>query len=106
MPRPTISHLCGHIFFFITRISLVDDQEGLVRAFTCKSALKILRSHGLPAPQLHDVARTTTVASLMYASPSWTRDRDGWSSCLTSVSAVVFSQCLLHLPPPWSMRLI
>jgi len=43
--------------------------------------LKILRSHGLPAPQLHEVARAITVAFLMYASPSWwgfasSRDHD------------------------------
>ena len=30
-----------------------------------------LRCHGLPPPQLHEVARATTIASLMYASPSW-----------------------------------
>src|SRR6218665_882138 len=42
---------------------------------------RILRSHGLPTLQLHEVAKATTVASLMYASPSWcgfasARDRD------------------------------
>ena len=30
-----------------------------------------LRSHGLQASQLHLVARATTVASLLYASPAW-----------------------------------
>jgi len=34
-------------------------------------ALRVLRCHGLPTPQLQEVARATTVASLMYASPSW-----------------------------------
>src|SRR6218665_4119370 len=34
-------------------------------------ALRVLRCHGLPPPQLHEVARATTMASLMYASPSW-----------------------------------
>src|SRR6218665_1297261 len=36
-------------------------------------ALRILRSHGLPAPQLHEVhvVKATKVAPLMYASPSW-----------------------------------
>src|SRR6218665_2381894 len=34
-------------------------------------ALRKLRSHGLQASQLHLVARTTTVASLMYAYPAW-----------------------------------
>src|SRR6218665_1015182 len=42
---------------------------------------RILRSHGLQTLQLHEVAKATTVASLMYASPSWcgftsARDRD------------------------------
>src|SRR6218665_2424978 len=34
-------------------------------------ALRKLRSHGLQPSQLHLVARTTTVASLLYASPAW-----------------------------------
>src|SRR6218665_2427489 len=34
-------------------------------------ALRKLRSHGLQASQLHLVARATTVASLLYASPAW-----------------------------------
>src|SRR6218665_685283 len=34
-------------------------------------ALRVLRCHGLLPPQLHKVARATTIASLMYASPSW-----------------------------------
>ena len=34
-------------------------------------ALRKLRSHGLQPLQLHLVARTTTVASLLYASPAW-----------------------------------
>src|SRR6218665_2425925 len=34
-------------------------------------ALRVLRCHGLPPPQLQEVARATTIASLMYASPSW-----------------------------------
>src|SRR6218665_339800 len=34
-------------------------------------ALRVLRCHSLPALQLQEVARATTVASFMYASPSW-----------------------------------
>src|SRR6218665_1027849 len=34
-------------------------------------ALRVLRCHGLLPPQLHQVARATTIASLMYAHPSW-----------------------------------
>ena len=34
-------------------------------------AFRVLRCHGLPTPNLQEVARATTVATLMYASPSW-----------------------------------
>src|SRR6218665_3720043 len=34
-------------------------------------ALRVLRCHGLPTPQFQEVARATTVASLMHASHSW-----------------------------------
>ena len=34
-------------------------------------ALRVLRSHGLGAPQLYDVARATLVAQLTYVSPAW-----------------------------------
>src|SRR6218665_2376556 len=34
-------------------------------------ALRVLRCHVLHPPQLHEVARAATIASLMYASPSW-----------------------------------
>jgi len=34
-------------------------------------ALRTLRAHGLRPPQLHHVARATTAASLLYASPTW-----------------------------------
>src|SRR6218665_698906 len=33
--------------------------------------LRVLRCHGLPSPQLHEVARATTIAAIMYASTSW-----------------------------------
>src|SRR6218665_1883912 len=39
--------------------------------YTPLYALRVLRCHGLPPPQLHEVAKDTTIASLMYASPSW-----------------------------------
>src|SRR6218665_3328625 len=35
------------------------------------NALRILRSHGLQPNELHLVARATTVASILYASPAW-----------------------------------
>jgi hypothetical protein len=34
-------------------------------------ALGVLRSHGLCPPSLHVVAKMTTIAQLMYASPAW-----------------------------------
>ena len=34
-------------------------------------ALRMLRSHGLQPKQLQLVARMTTIASLLYASPAW-----------------------------------
>jgi len=34
-------------------------------------ALRVLRSHGLQPKMLHEVAKMTTIASLMYASPAW-----------------------------------
>ena len=72
-------------------------------------ALRILRSHGLSAPQLHEVARTTTVACLMYASFSWwgfiwPAIATGWSSLLTNLIAVVFFQCTTQ-PSLYPMRL-
>src|SRR6218665_618767 len=44
-------------------------------------ALRMLRTHGLQPPQLQEVARMTTVASLLYASTVWwgftsAQDRD------------------------------
>src|SRR5688572_23044896 len=33
--------------------------------------LRVLRTHGLPTESLHEVARTTTIARLMYASSAW-----------------------------------
>src|SRR6218665_1985253 len=38
---------------------------------TAKIALRALRSHGLQPTEIHLVARMTTVASLLYASPAW-----------------------------------
>jgi len=41
---------------------------------TCASSiyvLRILHPYGLPTQSLHDVAKMTTVFSLMYASPAW-----------------------------------
>jgi hypothetical protein len=34
-------------------------------------ALRVLRNHGLPPAALHEVARASTLARLMYAAPAW-----------------------------------
>jgi len=34
-------------------------------------ALRILRTHGMPASSLHDVFRATIVAKILYGSPAW-----------------------------------
>src|SRR6218665_3672159 len=41
---------------------------------TCSSsmfALRLLRTHGLQSQELHLVARATTIASILYATPAW-----------------------------------
>src|SRR6218665_273409 len=46
-------------------------EQVLASCASSMYALRVLRCHDLPPPQLHEVARATTIASLMYASPSW-----------------------------------
>src|SRR6218665_3435666 len=55
-------------------------------------ALRMLRSHGLGSPQLHDIviARSTTLASMLYASPAWwgftsARDKDGLEKLISQL---------------------
>jgi hypothetical protein len=50
-------------------------------------ALKTLKAHGMPAQELHEVFRATTLASLLYAAPAWwgfasSADQDRLSSFL------------------------
>ena len=42
-----------------------------VQARQSMYALRIMTTHGLAGPMLHDVVRMTTVARLLYASPAW-----------------------------------
>jgi len=42
----------------------------LQHVFLKMYALRVLRPHGLPPQSLHEVAKMTTISSLMYASPS------------------------------------
>ena len=65
----------------ITCWQLTKCDRSLAHVLPPYMPLRILWSHGLPAPQLHEVARAITVAFLMYASPSWwgfasSRDHD------------------------------
>src|SRR6218665_1417836 len=64
------------------------------------SALSIhalmLRSHGLGSPQLFEVARSTTLASMLYASPAWwgfttAQDRDRLERLMGGLRRGVFS---------------
>src|SRR6218665_2576909 len=55
-----------------SRLAMGDHIDRIIA--TCAStrfALRTLRSHGLRPLELHLVARMTSVASLMYASPAW-----------------------------------
>ena len=46
-------------------------EETLASCSSTLYALRVLRSHGLPSHSLHEVAKMTTIAHLMYASPAW-----------------------------------
>src|SRR6218665_2092803 len=46
-------------------------DELLSNCASSMHALRMLRTHGLQPPQLQEVARMTTVASLLYAFPAW-----------------------------------
>jgi len=88
---PTLSIICGAERVTSLRVLgiVISSDLGMSEHIdqvlsSCASspyALRILQSHSLPSPQLHEVAKATTVVSLMYASPSWwgftsARDRD------------------------------
>src|SRR6218665_2958998 len=58
--------------FINSKLSMSDHLDHLLAS--CASsihALRMLRAHGLREQQMHVVATMTTLASLMYASPSW-----------------------------------
>ena len=46
-------------------------EETLASCSSTLYALRVLRSDGLPSHSLHEVAKMTTIAHLMYASPAW-----------------------------------
>src|SRR6218665_1650564 len=53
----------------LLKVILVD--EILFSGASYIYALRILRSYGLGSPQLHVTARSTTMKSMLYASPAW-----------------------------------
>src|SRR6218665_3416817 len=62
-----MSSVCRH-----TRLTMECHIEELLSS--CASsihALRMLRSHGLGPTQVHEVARMTTLAYMLYASPAW-----------------------------------
>jgi len=92
--------------------------RGLFTILILYYSLRIIRSHGLPAEALHEVARSTTLGRLMYAalyvvgfrqcsSPHWSlhikNDQNGLptadvSSCLNRVLRAVFPRLIERRP--------
>src|SRR6218665_3783940 len=64
-----ISNLLPGSVGLCPRISLCESIS--IKYYPSIFALRKLRSHNLQPLQLYLVARTTTVASLLYASPAW-----------------------------------
>jgi len=55
-----------------SKLSMTDHITAILS--TCSSstyAMRLLRSHGHQPRELHLVARATTVASMLYATPAW-----------------------------------
>src|SRR6218665_3689916 len=55
-----------------SKLTLSDHVSQVLSA--CSSsifALRFLRNHGLRSDRLHLVARATTIASILYATPAW-----------------------------------
>ena len=65
-------------------------------------ALRVLRTHGIPAQSLHDVFRATVVAKILYCAPAWTgmcsaADRTRLNSLLSRAKRLNY--CTDDLPP-------
>ena len=67
-----LCHQCELYYYYYYYVDRV-----VVRTAQTSYALRLLRSHGLGAPQLFDVTRVTLVAQLTYASPAWI----GFTNC-------------------------
>ena len=77
---PLQSHMgsSGFVRMVVLGVTLTDTlsfrphiDHIVARTSQTSFALCLLRSHGLGAPQLFDVARAMLVAQLTYASPAW-----------------------------------
>jgi len=65
-------------------------------------ALRVLVAHGLTGNRLHDVVRSTTLAQLLYASPSWWGFTTvGERERMTALVVIIWIFWLIH-PNPWS----
>jgi len=56
------------------RLTAADHVSGLLTACSrllYSYALRVLRSHGLPASSMHDVFRSIVISRLLYCSPAW-----------------------------------
>src|SRR6218665_1931091 len=55
-----------------SNLSMETHLDGLISNYASSiHALRMLRTHGLPPAQLQEVARMTTISSLLYASLAW-----------------------------------
>src|SRR6218665_1867901 len=78
----------------------------LARCASSSHSVRILRSHGLGSHKLHEVARMTSLAMLLYASRSWwgftsAQDRQRLESMVRRMIRWGFWQ-MMHPPSnPW-----
>jgi len=71
-------------------------------------ALRVLRSHGIPAAALHDVFRATIVAKLTYGAPAWscmcTEIAISWTHSWNDASGLVFATKNFRLSQNCSLK--
>ena len=53
------------------RLTVTDHVSQVLNTCSSMFALRLLRTHGLQPQELDLVARVTTVASILYATPAW-----------------------------------
>src|SRR6218665_775052 len=55
-----------------SKLTMSDHVSQVLNAYSSSIfALRLLRNHALSSDQLHLVARATTIASILYATPAW-----------------------------------